>query len=382
MACRSPAPRKGLTKSGSGCVAAVATGSYHTCALRTDGSVWCWGNNDYGQVWDPSVATRPSPTRVSLRARVIGITAGGSHTCAKKSNGTLWCWGENYYGEVGDGTTDSPKLIPFQVALLGENATDVSLGALHTCARKNDGTVWCWGYNYDGQLGLGVAGDSSVPVPSLVSALPEGIAQVEAGAAHACARTERGAVWCWGNNMLGQLGNGDTAESEPVPIESAALPSCVARIATGAYHTCALSEDGALHCWGSNDKGQLGAVPDGSPALGAKSVALADQVMSMDTGLQHTCAVSSVGALWCWGDNEFGQLGIGSNEAWSATPLELTTLGAQIVSVHTGYAHTCAVTTDKTLWCWGDNRFGQLGTGERDTVEPRPIPVTDLCDAR
>ncbi|HEY6559479.1 MAG TPA: hypothetical protein VI072_19485 [Polyangiaceae bacterium] len=372
---------KQVARGNTGCVADVATGAYHTCVLKMNGTLWCWGHNDYGQLGDGTTTSRSVPVQVaSLGTGVIAVAAGGSHTCARKRDGTLWCWGENYYGELGDGTTESPKLEPVNVGPSFTDATGVTLGSLFTCAHKSDGTAWCWGYDYDGQLGNGVATDASIPRPAQLTTLPGDISEIEAGAAHACARSASGSLWCWGNNTLGQLGNGATADAEPLPVASATIPGCAAQVVAGVDHTCARGSDGKLWCWGNNDAGQLGAGQRGGFERRPGHVALDRQVNGMDLGLSHTCALTQGGMPWCWGGNEFGQLGNGAQAAFSASPVQPAAIGPGVVSVHTGYTHTCAVTQDSMLWCWGDNRFGQVANEDTETNVSSPAQVLSLCE--
>ncbi len=197
-----------------GSVAALTVGRSHTCAITSDGSAYCWGANDYGQLGDGTTTSRPSPVRVRADAPLVSIAAGTWHSCAVTSTGDAVCWGRSQYGQLGAGTlTDSPTprtvsgATPF---------TAIVAGSTFSCARGRDGTAWCWGRNFYGQLGDGTTVDKTVPVPVRVV---QRVAGLNAGAAHACATTETGAAYCWGFNVDGQIGRGDReSASSPVRI--------------------------------------------------------------------------------------------------------------------------------------------------------------------
>jgi alpha-tubulin suppressor-like RCC1 family protein len=275
------------------------------------------------------------------------VSAGEYHTCAIKQDGSLWCWGWNFSGQLGDGTNTS-RTTPVQI--MSSGVSSVSLGGLHTCAVKTDGSLWCWGYNNSGQLGDGTNADKNTPVQVMSS----GVSSVAAGRHHTCAVKTDGSLWCWGNNDYGQLGDGtNTSRNTPVQIMSSGVSS----VALGGGHTCAVKTDGSLWCWGSNFYGQLG---DGTNADKTTPVQIMSSgVSSVALGYSHTCAVKTDGSLWCWGNNDSGQLGDGTNTSRN-TPVQIM---SGVSSVALGGAHTCAVKTDGSLWCWGYNADGQLGDG-------------------
>jgi len=234
---------------------AVAAGGYHTCALRSDGTAWCWGWNDNGQLGDSTTAPSPFPVQVLGVSDALALAAGGRHTCAVQVDGAVWCWGSNYGGQLGNGTTVDSAL-PVQVAGLSD-AIAVSTGGLGldsiyiTCALRTDGTVWCWGTN---PWGLGNGGTSS-SVPVQVTGVSDAVG-ISAGGTQACAVTSGGNVWCWGNGYEGQLGGGVYAESS-VPVQVLSPPGAVA-VAAGGTHSCAMFVDGAVWCWGDGAAGQHG----------------------------------------------------------------------------------------------------------------------------
>jgi alpha-tubulin suppressor-like RCC1 family protein len=200
----------------------------------------------------------------------------------------------------------------------------------------------------------------------------QNIVQVTAGRDHTCVLTTDGRVKCWGGNHRGQLGDGTTSHRD-TPVVVSGLNSHVASIAAGRDHTCALTIDGGVKCWGSNGHGELG---DGK-ALSERSVpadvvGLSSGVAEITTGNQHTCVVTTVGAVKCWGDNHSGQLGDGAMLTERSSPVDVLELSASVIAIAAGRDHTCAVTQEGAVKCWGSNRYGQLGDG---TTENKSTPV-------
>ena len=327
--------------------AAVSGGGFHTCARFPDGTLECWGRNDSGQLGDPATTTFSSatPVRVTGITSAASMTAGGFHTCALLGDGTVQCWGENDFGQLGNGTSDpvpgSPTTVnPTPVAVSGiTSAVAVSAGGWHTCALLRDGTIQCWGQNTYGQLGDGspitrpAPGRSSTPVT--VTGITTAIA-IEAGIFHTCARLADGTLRCWGRNDEGRLGNGTTADSSTPTIVSGIAPAAAA---PGAEHACALLQDGTVRCWGDNNWGQLG---NGSPA-GATATTPATAVTGITTataassGAEHTCALLQDGSVQCWGRNTDGRLGNGTTTN-AFTPVTVVGLGVTWTSSDTTVA--------------------------------------------
>jgi alpha-tubulin suppressor-like RCC1 family protein len=353
------------------CPGSVSTGTGHTCSVDGAGAVRCWGENSDGQLGDGTTISRETATPVGL-AGVAEVAAGGLHTCARKTDGTVWCWGFNGFGELGDGTNVS-HLTPVQVTDLGTTATALAVGAVHSCARRQDGSLWCWGSNEDDAVGDGSGMNRSRPV----QVVGTGVASFALGHSHTCAVTSGGGLLCWGSNQDGQLGDG-TFTSHPTPLPVSGLSSGVTAAAAGGHHTCARRSDGTVSCWGSNFNGQLGdgttddrPVPGPVLGLTGVSVPLA--------GAWHSCAIKTDGTLWCWGWDGFGQLGDGG-DVDSVTPVRAASLGNAVARAATFNDHACASKTDGTLWCWGDNTAGQVGDGT--AVTPiGPEQVARLCSA-
>ena len=354
-------------------IAAVAAGEAHTCALTTGGAVKCWGRNLEGQLGDGTVARVTTPVDVDTLSRAVtAIAAGSNHTCAITAAGAVKCWGDNRDGQLGNGIPGN-ALVPADVPGLPGGVAAIAAGASHTCALTTAGAVKCWGANTDGQLGDGTSVDAAVPVD--VAAL-SGVQAISAGAFHTCALTTLGAVKCWGDNGSGQLGNGTTV-SAPLPVDVGTLAGGVQAIALGRSHTCALTTAGAVRCWGRNSDGQLG---DGTAANALLPVAvptLSSAVAAIATGQSHTCALTAGGAVRCWGRNGDGQLGDGTMTE-RRTPVDVAMLSGAVQAIAAGHAHTCALSTAGTLKCWGSNSSGQAGDG-LDTNATTPVNVATLA---
>ena len=248
--------------------ATVSAGAYHTCAKKLDNSLWCWGQNFSGQLGLGLSAPGESdaPAKVLDDTTWAMLSVGSGHGCATKSDGTLWCWGSNSNGQIGVGTTVT-AFVPTQV--LGSGFISVSAGASHSCAVHADGSLACWGLNDSGQLGDGTTGQKSVPT----AIAGNDWALVGAGASHTCAIKTDGGLWCWGDNSTGELGDGTmTNRLQPTKVTSPVGPW--SELALGNGHTCASLGAGSLYCWGDNSKGQLG---DGTTTTRTKPILIGGQ---------------------------------------------------------------------------------------------------------
>ena len=335
----------------------IAVGSSYTIALRSDGTVWAWGSNWFGQLGDGTTTDRHTPVQVPNLNNATAIAAGSSsaHTLALFDDGTVQAWGNNEFGQLGDGTTTN-RHAPVKVPNLND-IIDIATGSHRTIALHNDGTVWAWGRR-SGQLGDGTTISSFVPVQ--VQNL-KNITAIAAGFEHTVALHNDGTVWAWGWNCCGQLGDGTTVK-RPVPVQVPNLNDITA-IAADAYHTIALRNDGTVWAWGANCFGQLG---DGTGGWGISrytpvQVQNLNNVTAIATGYHHTVALRSDGTVWAWGTNWFGQLGDGTTTA-RYTPTQVKNL-SNVTAISAGDNHTVALRNDGTVWAWGGNQVGQLGDG-------------------
>jgi hypothetical protein len=222
-------------------VSQMSLGFHHTCALKTDNSLWCWGGNSSGQLGYGDAISRTAP--IQITKDIASVSLGCYHTCAVKTDNTLWCWGSSGFGQLG---TTETVVLPIQITT---DVTSVSLGCYHTCAVKTDNTLWCWGYNASGQLGDGTTEDKTLPIQ-----ITKDIASVSLGCAHTCTVKTDNTLWCWGDNSYGQLGDG-TTEGRTSPVQ---VTAGVISVSSGDRHTCAVETDGSLWCWGYNEYGQVG----------------------------------------------------------------------------------------------------------------------------
>ncbi|MDD5225316.1 MAG: fibronectin type III domain-containing protein [bacterium] len=290
-------------------ISEIAGGYMHTCSLSNGGEVKCWGDNQVGQLGDNSTNTSNIPVNVSgLSGGVATISSGYIHSCAVTSDGRAKCWGFNQYGQIGNATNNNYFTTPQDVYGVSSGATDISCGRDHTCAVINGGAK-CWGHNNDYQLGTNNNIDRSTPY-SVIDAY--GVVAIAAGGNHSCALTNEGGVKCWGSNGRGELGTGDTY-SYPTAMDVSGLFSGVSQITAGFYHTCALTTSGGVKCWGYNSKGELGDGTTTQSLIPIDVWGLSSGVVYISAGTSDTCAVLQSGAVKCWGENNYGQLGIGIN---------------------------------------------------------------------
>jgi alpha-tubulin suppressor-like RCC1 family protein len=352
----------------------IAAGTWYSCATLSDGKVRCWGYNNRGQLGDGSTASRAAPVTVSGIRNAAAVAASPNdedekdHACALLRDGTVRCWGRNGDGQLGDGTnTDSSVPVTVQGVA---GAIAVTVGHYHSCALLADGTIRCWGWNPSGQLGDG--SNTSAAVPVTAQGITNAVA-LDAGAFHTCAVLADGTMQCWGKNYNGQLGCGSTADSA-VPVAVSGIQNAVA-LSGGYYHTCAVLGDGSLQCWGANNKGMLGSGQCIQICMSAVPVTLTSiaGAVAVAAGRDHTCVVLGGGSVQCWGANLLGQLGSGSESAYStSTPLTVVDI-SDAVRVAVGVNHTCVLLGSGAVRCWGANVDGELGDG---TGTNSPAPVT------
>ena len=339
-------------------VTAITGGENHTCARTSAGAAQCWGSNSTGQLGNGSTTNSSTPVAVSgLTSGVVAISAGANHSCALTSAGGVQCWGANGSSQLGNGGTMFTTA-PVAVTGLTSGVTAISAGQFHTCALSNGGGAKCWGGNAQGQLGNG--GTSASSTPGAVTGLTSGVVAISAGGFHSCALTSAGAAKCWGYNGFGALGNASTTAS-PTPVTVNSLTTGVTAISAGYYHTCGLTSAGAVRCWGWNAYGQLGNGGTTDSSIAVAVTNLTSGVAAISAGGYHACALTNAGGVQCWGRNENGQLGNGTYTN-SPTPFAVTGLASGVAAISAGFYHTCAVTSAGAVKCWGYNAFGQLGT--------------------
>ena len=402
-------------------ITAIYAGAYFAMAIKSDGTLWTWGYNGHGELGVGSTSNSDAPVQVTSLSSVTKIAAGSWHAVALESNGTVWAWGANYYGELGNGTATTGSTSPAQVAGVS-GVTSIAAGYFNSMALQSNGSLYCWGYNEDGELNSGSGANSSVPVLSNVS----GAFSISMGedSFHALALMSDGSVYAWGANINGQLGQGeyspDSGSSKisgltgvtglasskfgtlacksdgtmiewgdrsyqpfavAVPQQAQFAPAVVAdriqSISGGKYHSLEI-EDGQVWAWGSNVQGQLGDgtlldQPTPVPIYGMPSVA------GVAAGAYHSLALSADGHVWAWGSNGFGQLGDGG-QTNKFVPELLSSL-SNVTAVAAGDWHSLALKSDGTVWAWGYNNDGELGNNST-AQSSVPVQVSGLTGIR
>jgi alpha-tubulin suppressor-like RCC1 family protein len=402
----SPSPVDTSTISGNKAFVQLIVGGDHTCGLMADGTAYCWGYENVGQLGNGGTsesAESPSPVDTSTMSgnkAFVSLSAGRWHNCGLTADGVAYCWGWDDCGQLGDGgtllDTESPSLVDTSTILGNKAFVQLSAGYEHTCGLTADGVAYCWGSDYFGQLGNGDGlGDSPSPSPVDTSAIGgnKTFLRLTAGNAHTCGLTADGVAYCWGMGDSGQLGNGGTAQNaqSPSPVDTSTVAGnkVFVQLSAGVEHTCGVTADGAAYCWGSDYHGQLGnsGTPQstGSPSLvDTSALSRKKQFVKLAAGIDYACGLTSTGAVHCWGHNDFGQLGIGSalQNAESPLPVDTSTIPGNkaFVQLDTGVSHTCALTADFVAYCWGRDVSGELGNGgtSQNTLSPSPVDTSTI----
>ena len=391
-------------------LSAVTAGGAHSCGLDAQGAARCWGRNDVGALGVPVDSVAPcvpgsvfgcSPLAVAVTGpvRFSALTAGSavstSETCGLTAAGRAYCWGTRIYYDFATWSADHPDSIPTPLTF-----TQIESGSSHLCAIATGGAAYCLGSNYYGELGTGLTVAQLEEGVDTFVAVTGGITfqSIAVGANHACGLDPDGHAWCWGENTYGQLGAGDTTETDCgffLNQRCLRSPTPVAGLFTyqwltaGGSHTCGLTTSGTLYCWGANGRGQLGTTA-ALPTCAGGSIYTPEQpcsttpravsfsqtppaLSSATAGGAHTCGLSVDGDLYCWGADDYGQLGVGGSGG-GGQPRHVS---GYFFAVSAGYEHTCAIKAADEAYCWGSNESGQLGDGtfldrSRPTAVRRP----------
>jgi len=358
-----------------GAVDRIAAGDSHTCAISDDGNVWCWGDNGFGQLGNSGFPGLDSPVPVRTSGFGAGrtatqVVAGSNHTCVLANDGSVWCWGEGGWGQLGSGSTT--QLDPIQVSLgIGVTASRIFAGGSTTCALTSDTHLTCWGRNNKGQIGNGTTQASGGVTPTAVTGIPASftVADVEVGDLHVCAvATGGGAVHCWGSDMKGQLGTvSDASLDKSAPTQTDSVGGTARNVSAGTQFTCVTLADHTASCWGNNANGQLGRgsttpLTTGAPA----STSVVGSIDKVVTGTSHACALMTAGTVQCWGSSATGQVGNGTTGANVLAPAAVSGLAGTVLDLAVGANHACAVIATGAVQCWGLNSAGQLGVNDQN----------------
>lgn len=381
----------------------ISSGPKLSCGVAS-GAAYCWGASPAAVYtstvnWDYDSASAATPGKVGgatsfSTMEVSKFKAGENHACAISSN-KAYCWGDNGAGQIGDGSdhvdAPFPVLVDANGVLAGKALTDIAGGSAHTCAVA-DGKAYCWGDNSSGQLGDGTTSEAMSPVAVDASGVLAGktIVSVASGSDHSCAVDNGNKIYCWGANWSRQLGDSTGADSQvPVAVDMSAITAgaAITKIVSASEHTCVIA-GGNPYCWGTNWTGQIG---DGSTSDAAKPVAVDISGITGANGKttdidvsDSTCAVIN-SAAYCWGKNDSGQMGNGSN-AWGPNPLPIavdaSVMTGPVSGIDVGSSHACAVSADKG-YCWGSGGYGSLGQGTKsDSMTPVPVDVAGVLSGK
>jgi alpha-tubulin suppressor-like RCC1 family protein len=358
------------------CWSSYSAGEMHSASIKDNGSLWMWGWNISGQMGDGTVTDRTMPTQIGTATDWVKIAANqASHTIAIKSNGTLWGWGLNQSGQAGSylyANMNGYTMIPYQIGI-DADWNSITTGNKHSMAIKNNGTLWGWGRNEDGQLGIGNYLNKDQPVQV---GTDNDWVSVSAGDAHTIAIKQNGSIWAWGRNGDSQLGIGNTV-SKTIPTRIGTLNAWVKVYAGGAF-CMALKNDGTLWAFGNNTLGELG-IGNNLDKNIPTQVGTANNWQKIATGGLHTLAIKNDGSLWSWGININGMLGdgtlvnrnyplqVGSDFNWS--------------DIAAGGYHSMATKTNNVMYIWGSNYGGQMGNGTSGNGTSVLVPTMLICSS-
>lgn len=371
----------------------LSGGGTFGCTVLAQGQQYCWGNNAQQQLGDNSNVSSTQPVAAPYDATLTQVSAGFDHACGIDTTGALYCWGDNHWGELGIGSA-CPQLctLPFAVKVhSSQTFSAVSAGGEYTCAVTTGNVGYCWGRDDYGQLGIGYATSSPVTTPTQVapsttlgavafSSIATSHIDFSDDPDHTCGVSTAGAVFCWGDNSNGELGNGRFGGSVAAPAIIAGTATYTT-VTAGALFSCGLTNVGAVECWGNNYWGQLGIgsyTSSAYPAVVSGGYVFA----SVSAGVEHVCGIAHTSIpfprliAYCWGDGTEGQLGTGVNSpSYTSNVPALVNNGQGFSEITTGDYFTCGGQLGAAVWCWGYNYDGELGDGSSGANANSAVPV-------
>ncbi|MBA4319103.1 MAG: chromosome condensation regulator RCC1 [Flavobacterium sp.] len=368
---------------------ASSSSAYHTLEIR-NGELWAWGRNTFGQLGDETTIEKSAAVRVGSDDKWISVAAGNSHSLGLKADGTLWAWGNNSHGQRGNGAINAsftnpypvtPITVPYQVGT-DSDWVSIAAGYEHSLALKVDGTLWAWGSNNFGQLGIDALLDLDRPTIVGGSSALHDWTSVAAGDFHtvgmrSLTQANAGSLWAWGLNSSGQLGVGDT-NNRAVPTQVAWVDRYWVSFSAGANHTLAVRSNGTLWVWGNNKSGQLGDGGTTNINSPLQEISMSHSWTSVAAGNSHSLALKADGTLWSWGNNDYGQLGNGGLEMTERIPVPIGKDNTW-VGISAGHSHSLGLKADGILKSWGYDNYGQVGDGgELDKNKQIPVQISKI----
>lgn len=377
----------------------VSAGFRHTCATDADGVAFCWGSDQFFQLGedadgnddDEVVPVRVNVSALPSGARFTSLSGEFAHTCGAASDGNIYCWGFNTSGRIGvGGNAPIPRQMDRTPLAPGEQFVSASIGGNNGCGLTNDGNIYCWGDDNTGELGNGLPLEDS-PIPERVdrsTLLPtEEFTLLDTGSNHSCGLTNIGSAYCWGSDRFLQLGenaDGDD-DDEPIPVKvdtSAFEPGATfTSISTAVTHSCAVSSAGSAYCWGITNLGSEGGRTDIPRRIDQSALLVGERFVTVTTGGNHSCALTDLDNIYCWGNDSDGRLGDGpvDQPGSAAVRVDRTALEPDeiFLTVSAGGSHSCATTDKERIYCWGSDADGQLGEdADADNLdETSPVRV-------
>ncbi|MFA6866250.1 MAG: hypothetical protein WCR54_01905, partial [Clostridia bacterium] len=366
---------KNIYLSGTKC-AEIACGKNYTLALTNNNNYYAWGNNDYGQLGDKTTTCCKEPKNIVMYGGVkfIKIACGETNSIAISTDNNLYVWGNNKESQLGNGNTYNANC-PQNTTLKGIAISKIASGAAHALAVSNTGKLYSWGNNDNGQLGDCTTQESNLPQQIILSG--EKFNKIAIGETHTIALSDEGELYAWGNNSNGQLGlNSNLSYDIPQYID---VPNVkFSEVACGTDFSIALSNVGDLYVWGKNDKRQLG--DNSTVDVNAPKKLEFENVKfsKIACGDSHITALSTTGEIYSWGDNTSGQVGVGTTETINL-PQKLLVNGVTFIDIACRMQHSMAISSTGTIYAWGNNASGQIGDGNvANVLEPTPIIVNDI----
>jgi alpha-tubulin suppressor-like RCC1 family protein len=358
----------------------VSAGNQHTAAIKTDGTLWTWGNGLSGRLGNADTTSRSTPiTTFAGGTDWKQVTAGRQHTAAIKTDGTLWTWGSETSGQLGNTLITGNISTPVTTFAGGTNWKQVSSGGYFTSAIKTDGTLWAWGNGVNGRLGNRFTVNRSTPVTTFAGGT--NWKQVSTGLSHTAAIKTDGTLWTWGLANNGQLGNTLTTGTRSTPVTTFAGGTNWKQVDAGNIHTVALKDDGInkeLYTFGYTDSIGINDFSGGIVEIPVTTFAGGTDWKQVNSGYQQTTAIKTDGTLWVWGGGKYGQLG-NADITNRPTPVTTFTGGTDWKQVSSAYFQTVAIKTDGTLWTWGQTAYGILGNGNNAFGDKISTPITTFA---